>query len=436
MVSLSIVVPVVDEAAGLPAALRALQPLRARGAEVIVADGGSTDGTWRIAREGADQVLLAPRGRAAQMNAGARVARSDALLFLHADTQLPADADRHLLQALHAGTAWGRFDVRIPSSKPLLRCVAVLMNLRSRWTGIATGDQAMFVRREVFEAVGGFPDIPLMEDIALSALLRRKSAPACLRAPVITSARRWEHHGVLRTIALMWSLRLRYFFGADPQRLADRYGYRRRPPAAAAAIAVMAKAPVPGFAKTRLAPAIGERAAARLHRRLALETLHAACAADCGPLQVWCAPDANHRFFRALRKRCRAITSPQPGGDLGQRMAAAVAAHFAHSPDLPLLLIGTDCPVLSPGHLQAAAGALTSHDVVLIPAEDGGYVLIGFRQPVPEVFEGVAWSTAAVLDQTRERLRAAGLRWCELDPLWDLDEPADLARYQALRAPS
>ncbi len=223
---LSIVIPVLDEAAMIAQALRRLQPLRARGAEVIVVDGGSRDATLELARPLTDQVAVAPRGRASQMNAGAALAQGDPLLFLHADTILPDDADGRIAAALANGACWGRFDVRIDGRQPLLAVVAWSMNLRSRLTGIATGDQAMFVRRDAFADAGTFADIPLMEDIALSRALKRLGRPACLRARVVTSDRRWRQRGVLRTILLMWRLRLAYFLGADPAELAVRYGYR------------------------------------------------------------------------------------------------------------------------------------------------------------------------------------------------------------------
>ena len=220
---LTIVVPVLNEAGGIGEALGALAPLRARGHEVIVVDGGSTDGTAEIAAPLCDQLLRSPRGRAAQMNAGARSAHRDALVFLHADTQLPEVADALICEALER-SAWGRFDVRIASERWLLRMVACAMNLRSRLTGIATGDQTIFVRREAF---AGFPEIPLMEDIAFSRTMKRRSRPACLRARVTTSARRWETNGVLRTIFLMWRLRLLYALGIPPQRLAREYADQR-----------------------------------------------------------------------------------------------------------------------------------------------------------------------------------------------------------------
>jgi rSAM/selenodomain-associated transferase 2 len=222
---LSIIVPTLNEAGGLAAHLEALQPLRELRCEVVVVDGGSGDATIDIARPLADVVLSAPRGRGTQLNAGARASRGDLLLFLHADTRLPAGALDAVRAALAYGThGWGRFDVEIAGQHALLPVIARLISWRSRLTGIGTGDQALFVRRDRFEAAGGFPEIPLMEDVALSTALRRTGRPACLRLRVLTSGRRWEARGVLRTTLLMWWLRLLYWMGRDPASLARRYG--------------------------------------------------------------------------------------------------------------------------------------------------------------------------------------------------------------------
>lgn len=222
---ISVVVPALDEAAEIAATLSALAPLRGRGHEVIVVDGGSTDGTPELAAPLADRVVRSARGRAAQQNAGAREARGGVLLFLHADTRLAEGADRAVLEGLRrSGRGWGRFDVRLSGGHPALRVVERMISLRSRATGIATGDQAIFVRREWFEAAGGFPEIPLMEDVALSRALKRRGRPLCLRESVVTSSRRWEERGIARTILLMWRLRLAYALGADPERLARKYG--------------------------------------------------------------------------------------------------------------------------------------------------------------------------------------------------------------------
>lgn len=230
MAVLSIIIPCLNEAGGIVAALERLQPLRRRGAEVIVVDGGSSDGSVALAVSLADRVLSAPRGRASQMNAGAAVAHGEVLLFLHADCTLPADGDRLIIDGLQAGgKRWGRFDVSLAGAHPLLGLIAFMMNRRSRLTGIATGDQGLFVTRGLFADAGGFPAIALMEDIALSRILKSHGEPLCLHERITASGRRWERHGVLRTMLLMWRLRLDYFLGADPADLALRYDGFRSP---------------------------------------------------------------------------------------------------------------------------------------------------------------------------------------------------------------
>ena len=221
---LSVIIPALNEAENIAEVLQALAALRARGVEIVVADGGSTDKTMALARPLADHVINAPRGRARQMNAGAATARGDLLLFLHADCQLPPAADQLIVDGLHRERkTWGRFDVTITGKHPLLRVIGAMMSFRSRVTGVATGDQGLFVTRSLFEAAGCYPDIALMEDIALTKTLKAFGKPLALRHRVATSGRRWEKHGVWRTIFLMWRLRLQYWLGADPNKLAGRY---------------------------------------------------------------------------------------------------------------------------------------------------------------------------------------------------------------------
>lgn len=225
---LSIILPVLNEAALISETLVNLQPLRTMGHELIVVDGGSRDTTVQISQPLVDCVLTAARGRATQMNAGAEHASGDVLLFLHADTRLPPNAWQQVEQSILAGALWGRFDVSLSGNGILLRMVEFFMNKRSRLMGIATGDQGIFVRRDIFNKAGAYPDIPLMEDIALSRRLCRLAKPHCLSARIQVSARRWQQQGVLRTVLLMWRLRLAYFFGANPAQLAKQY-YREYP---------------------------------------------------------------------------------------------------------------------------------------------------------------------------------------------------------------
>ena len=221
---LSIVIPVLNEGQQVDACLARLSGPRGAGHEIIVVDGGSADQTANQARPYADVVLSSRPGRARQMNAGAAAAAGDVLLFLHADSRLPDHAAQHIAQAMtQSRKRWGRFDVRLSNDRPLLRLVSALMNWRSRLTGIATGDQGLFVERGLFQSVGGFPAIPLMEDIALSARLKKIERPICLRATITTSSRRWEIHGIWPTIWLMWRLRFAYWRGADPVALARVY---------------------------------------------------------------------------------------------------------------------------------------------------------------------------------------------------------------------
>lgn len=221
---ISIIIPALNETAEITRTLASLQHLRTRSAEIIVVDGGSHDDTVALAQPLADLVICAGLGRAQQMNAGGRCASGGILLFLHADTRLPEDAHRLIVAGLaESDRGWGRFDVRLSGRHPLLRVVEFLMNWRSRLSGIATGDQTLFVRRDWFVKIGGFPDLPLMEDIALSRLLKKQGRPLCLHAHVTSSSRRWERAGIVRTILLMWYLRLAYTLGADPRRLAAKY---------------------------------------------------------------------------------------------------------------------------------------------------------------------------------------------------------------------
>ncbi len=229
MTKISIIIPVLNEVTLIAQNLSTLQPLRAAGHELIVVDGGSSDDTIALSEPLADQVIRCSRGRGRQLNAGAKIARGEILLFLHSDSLLPKGADQLIIREMEkSGRNWGRFDVRLSGRHFLFRLVELLMNLRSRITCIATGDQAIFVKKKLFETVRGFPDIDLMEDISMSKFLKRYGPPLCLWQKVLTSGRRWQRNGILGTILLMWFLRLAYFYKADPARLAQIYESRKQ----------------------------------------------------------------------------------------------------------------------------------------------------------------------------------------------------------------
>jgi rSAM/selenodomain-associated transferase 2/rSAM/selenodomain-associated transferase 1 len=427
---LSIIVPVRDEAERIRAALAPLQPLRAAGHEVIVVDGGSRDGSAGAAADLADRVLEAPRGRAVQMNVGASVATGDVLLFLHADCRLPPRADDAIARAIASGRRWGRFDVTLDGRSPALPMVAAFMNARSAATGICTGDQAMFVERAAFEAIGGFPPLALMEDVAISRALKRHAGkPARLRERVVASGRRWDAQGAWPTILSMWSLRWAWWRGADPRKLAHRYyGVEPRDPPT---LLVFAKAPVPGRVKTRLARTIGDEAATTVYRALAERTLATAVAARragaVGAVELWLDPRSDPAAIAPWRDRFDVAVATQAGDDLGARMRHAL--HLSLARGRTVLLIGTDVPGYDVAYLARAAAALARHDAVVGPAEDGGYALIGLACDV-DAFSGVPWSTPEVMATTRARLAACGASHAELPPLWDVDTHDDLLRWQ------
>ncbi len=225
--AIAIIIPALNEAEVLPATLVSLQPLRQQGVELIMVDGGSVDKTREVAQGLVDHCLETTAGRAQQMNQGAALATAELLLFLHADTQLPVDAYQQLITLPSTPNLWGRFNVRLDGPQWALRLIERMMNWRSCLTGMVTGDQGMFVSKALFERVQGFPSIALMEDIAISKQLKQYSAPICLMSTMLTSSRRWQQHGILRTVLLMWRCRWAYFFSADPAVLAKKYASRR-----------------------------------------------------------------------------------------------------------------------------------------------------------------------------------------------------------------
>jgi rSAM/selenodomain-associated transferase 2/rSAM/selenodomain-associated transferase 1 len=428
--TISIIIPVLNESAALAANLPMLQSWRQGGHELIVVDGGSSDESVSLCAGLVDHVLFAPPGRASQMNAGAKIASADVLLFLHIDTMLPAILPQDLLNSLANSKyrSWGRFDVRLSNSKWVFRLIETMINLRSRVTGIATGDQAIFVRRDVFEQIGGYAQIALMEDVKLcKTLLKSVGRPVCLRDRVQSSSRRWEKHGVVKTILLMWRLRLAYFLGASPADLHAQY-YRR--PVPDVRVLFFAKSPIAGKVKTRFIPTLGEQGALALHKQLITLTWQRVTAGSDLAMELWLSETGQEAWFAHVCNT-RSIYVQQ-GNDLGQRMAHALNDALTRA-EL-VLVIGADCASLDANYLQQAVSALRAGaDLVIGPAEDGGYVLLGVKRQVPAgIFDNIDWGSDQVFSQTHKRLFESRVNWQQLPSRWDVDRPEDLMRLQSL----
>ena len=465
MKKISVILPVLNEAACISRRLRQLHAFRRQGHELIVADGGSSDDTVALAGPLADRVLTGARGRALQMNQAAAVAGGDILLFLHADTQLP-EAAAALVEAALENAGWGWFDVRLDNPARHYRVIAWCMNRRARITRVCTGDQALFVKRELFVEIGCFPEIPLMEDVAISKRLRKRAASAVIDAVAVTSSRRWEQRGVSATVLLMWKLRLLYFSGVSPVRLV-RFYYPdypihdpgiKKPAAAAVAvqavtaasqdlprkdyrypttrIVLFARAPVLGQVKTRLQPELGAEGSLALYKAMVRRMVTNVTDAKPAPLALWVSSNPSHEFFLSICNK--ESIHLQKGEDLGRRMSYSVTRTLASrshdgEPVEKVVIIGSDCPVLDGDYLAAAIEALDAgNDVVIGPAEDGGYVLIGLKYHYSGLFEGIDWGTERVLRQTLAYLDRTAIRYTCLDTLWDVDRPRDLARLQTL----
>lgn len=220
---ISIIIPVINEASSIVAFLKSLQHYRENGHEIILVDGGSSDNTVNLIDQYVDHSLVCTLGRATQMNLGARHAKNNCLLFLHSDTYLPDSADTLILNSLSNQNHWGRFNIKLTGQHFIFRIIESMINLRSKYTGVATGDQAIFINKNIFDKIKGYPDIKLMEDIALSKRLRKQYSCAYLTEKVTTSSRRWEKNGIFRTILLMWILRFLFFIGTKPDYLFKIY---------------------------------------------------------------------------------------------------------------------------------------------------------------------------------------------------------------------
>jgi len=436
---ISFIIPTLNEAQHISSTLDQLQAIRKRGHEIIVSDGGSRDNTLHLSKNKTDQCISGSAGRASQMNAGADLANGDILCFLHADTQISDHIDELILESLSSANKpkldqWGFFHVKLSGRRWQFRIIEWLINKRSSLTKVATGDQGIFINKHRFNELNGFANIPLMEDIEITKRLRKIEKPVCInKRPLITSSRRWEKHGIISTVLLMWQLRLRYFLGSSPEKLAKVYTPHTPPEnhKNKQQLIIFIKAPVPGYCKTRLIPFLSAEAASEFYKTLVETCFKNIQLITDTDISIYTYPDINDPFINQLRQQHTTTCHLQAGENLGNRMFNALDTSLKTYKKS--VLIGADCPVLDKSYLDVAFKALDQHDMVLGPAEDGGYVLIGATKIEHHLFNNINWGTASVLQQSLNNAHKEKYKTHLLNTLWDVDTPEDYIKYQDLK---
>jgi len=438
-IKFSFIIPCLNEADNINACLSGIP--NSPEIEIIVVDGGSKDATLNIIESYSRQIIIltSASGRSNQMNLGARHAKGEIFIFLHADCLLPEDCFFHLERFKNQTVKlWGRFDVRLKSQHKIHRVIYQIIgkfiNIRSAWSDVATGDQGIFVKREIFESVGGYPEILLMEDIALSKRLRILSRSFQIKSPITTSARRWEENGIVKTILLMWIFRFIYMLGVNPNLLHKIYyaGKVNQTVAQKELLIVFSKNPEIGKVKTRLISHIGEQCAYDLYKAMLEQTLEN-CVHGSKPdrfHEMWIRGDYKNSYLENLAAQHGLSLQQQVGNDLGASLSHA----FLSSKDAyqSIIVIGGDCVSINfhqdSEYLEQAFTLLKEYQVVIGPARDGGFVLVGFQSQsfVDDIFVNIDWGTSKVLEQLLNNIAARQLKVRCMDTLWDVDEFQDL----------
>ena len=446
MKSVSIIIPVLNEEETLLSNLNSLQILRSNQCEIIVVDGGSTDRSVEIARPLVDKLLVTGRGRSLQMNFGAEKSRGEILVFLHADSRISMDAISQLLEDTRSlNDFWGWFRLTFDNSSSAFLLISAFMRLRSKITKVCTGDQTLFISSRLFKRIGGFPGIPIMEDVAISKILRACIPPIILKNNTLSSTRRWEQQGVCKTVIFMWHLRLLYWFGVSPHKLVRKYypkhlltdinkkshpiKYKYHD----ASILLFARVPIIDRVKTRLVKVLTKLEILSLYKSMFEHVICLLYKSNLAEIQLWLDADPSKKNkampdLPSTFKLCKQIN-----GDLGAKMSFAVRQTLEFNKFEFLIIIGVDCPALSYDYLDRALQCLKDGvELVLGPAEDGGYVLIGMNDNYPEIFEDISWGTSDVLEETIVNAKRIGINHHCLEPLWDVDRPDDLVRLSEL----
>jgi|GEM_PF-186899 len=466
--TLSVVIPFYNEK---PALVRCLQSIARINAALldrphsaldepiqwIFVDGGSTDGGPQLVSKLGYACLSAPKGRAYQMNAGAKAANSDWLIFLHVDTLLD-DTFFTCFDDITPTTQWGYFRLKLACNQKVYRFIERSIAWRAKVWRFITGDQTLIIRKAYFLSHGGFANIALMEDVELTRKLYKHNRPAILDAVVTTSARKWQCKGAIKTVLFMWWIQLMYRLKVHPDTL-HRWYYRNTkavkdhtaasknastlPPIKAkhTVVVQLAKAPLDNYVKTRLSPVLSPQQRLNLHKamikQVIVDTQPAPLALNVQSVpsirshQLWVSH--KHAFFEQLAQEHVTRLHLQKGKGLGERLAYCVQKNLPIANNV--LLIGSDCVSLSQGLLDQVCKALDEHDAVVVPATDGGFVMLGLSRWHGELFDTIEWGTGSVLEQLRRNLQQVAFTYTCLDALDDIDRPEDLSRLpNAMRA--
>ena len=445
MSNVSIIIPVLNEEKILRSSLDSLQILRKDDCEIIVVDGGSSDRSPEIARPRADKFFMTRPGRAHQMNVGAQHSQGEILIFLHADSQISSRAVRQMIKKTNSlNYFWGWFRLAFDNPSPSFFIISFFMMLRSKVTKICTGDQTMFISSRLFKSIGGFPSIPIMEDVAISKILRVHAIPMELRIETFSSARRWEQKGIYRTIVFMWYLRLLYWAGVSPDKLVAKYYPEKTEEGPIEKLQVaykysnidillFARLPVLGKVKTRLKSALSNIEILALYEAMLKRIVSLLNESNLAEVQLWLDnnPSNENEFVSDLPWHFK--MNEQVGRDLGDKMNFAINKSLVSNNSKCALLLGSDCPALTLDYVDNALSLLNEGaQLVLGPAEDGGYVLIGVNKSYPELFQGIQWGTDKVLEETILKAKSIGIDYVCLEPLWDVDRPDDIGRLSEL----
>ncbi len=432
--ALGIVIPALDEEEALPLLLEDLAGL-AIAHRVLVVDGGSRDGTVAAARSGGAEVMRSRCGRARQMNVGAAFLGTRWLLFLHADSRLDDSALRSIATHVQRNVpVAGYFGLAIAHGHVYYRMIEAGQRIRERLAGLVYGDQGLLIRRDLFTSIGGYPDEPIMEDVIVNRRLLEVGQLVALAGTLTTSSRRYEEEGRVRALFRNMRTITRFLSGTQPSLLARRYRPRRahgtgprkaarEASPASATLLVFAKAPRPGTVKTRLARTIGDERATALYRRMGRLIVANVRSAPARMVVCYDPPDGEVEIRNWLGPALHQCW-PQGTGDLGNRMSRMVARALSDADRV--VVIGTDTPAVGADTVTRAIAALDTADVVIGPARDGGYYLLGLQEPHPDLFAGIRWSTGSVLAETTKRTERLGLSVTWLEMEGDIDTADDL----------